>query len=69
MERFQLIAHKEAEIAGSRKNGTSNLKRTRNDLNMDEDPTSAEEILNEINKDYQFPRLLSSRKLLDLEVI
>lgn len=35
---------------------------------MDEDDSAAEEILNQINNEYQFPRLLSSRRLLDLEV-
>lgn len=35
---------------------------------MEEDPILAEEMLAEINRDYQFTRLLSSRNLLGLEV-
>ncbi|KAI8989436.1 THO complex subunit 1 transcription elongation factor-domain-containing protein [Pilobolus umbonatus] len=68
IDRFQLIAQKEAEIVGARKYETSGMKRSRNEASMDEDPALAEQMLAEINKDYQFPRLLSSRKLLDLEM-
>lgn len=35
---------------------------------MEEDPVKAQELLVEINREFQFPRLLSSRKLMDLEV-
>lgn len=71
-QRFQIIAEKEAEVLGARKNSSAaGLKRARvesSSLDMDVDPNKAEQLLNEINRDFQFPRLLSSRKLLDLEV-
>jgi hypothetical protein len=59
---------------GARKNEGSSLKRSRTESpslegsRMEEDPILAEEMLAEINRDYQFPRLLSSRNLLGLEV-
>lgn len=70
-QKFQIIAEKEAEVLGARKNPSAGSKRARvesSSLDMDEDPNKAEQLLNEINRDFQFPRLLSSRKLLDLEV-
>jgi hypothetical protein len=70
-QKFQIIAEKEAEVLGARKNPTVGSKRVRvesSSMDMDEDPNKAEQLLNEINRDFQFPRLLSSRKLLDLEV-
>lgn len=52
---------------GARNKEVLGLKRPRPDY-MDEDPAEAEELLNQINNEYQFPRILSSRRLLDLEV-
>lgn len=72
MERFETIGEKEAEILGARKN--ESLKRSREEYeekggsNMEEDPVVVEEMLALINRDYRFPRLLSSRRLLDLEM-
>ena len=42
-------------------------RRRSEDVNM-VDKDHAEEMLKEINEQFQFPRLLSSRKLLELEV-
>ncbi|RCH81885.1 UDP-glucose-4-epimerase [Rhizopus azygosporus] len=67
VEKFQNIAQKEAEIMGARNKEVLGLKRSRPDY-MDEDPAEAEELLNQINNEYQFPRILSSRRLLDLEM-
>jgi hypothetical protein len=60
-------------MLGARKSETSGNKRDRAEASqdtdlMEEDPALAEQMLSDINKDFQFPRLLSSRKLLDLEV-
>lgn len=72
MEKFDVIGEKEAEILGARKN--EGLKRSREDYEngdasgMEEDPAIVEEMLALINRDYRFPRLLSSRRLLDLEM-
>lgn len=66
--KFQVITEKEAEVLGARKSELIGLKRQRADTAMEEDPTPAAELLAEINRDFQFPRLLSSRKLLDLEM-
>ncbi|KAI7906379.1 THO complex subunit 1 transcription elongation factor-domain-containing protein [Cokeromyces recurvatus] len=75
VERFKLIADKEAEISGSRKkNEGVAIKRDRveyerniSDISGD-NADDAEEMLALINRDYKFPRLLSSRKLLGLEL-
>ncbi|KAG1146704.1 hypothetical protein G6F37_001089 [Rhizopus arrhizus] len=67
VEKFQSIAQKEAEILGARNKEVTGTKRSRTEY-MDEDDSAAEEILNQINNEYQFPRLLSSRRLLDLEM-
>ena len=72
VERFGIIGEKEAEILGARKN--EGLKRSREEFeqedksSMEEDPVIVEEMLALINRDYRFPRLLSSRRLLDLEM-
>ncbi|KAI8991913.1 THO complex subunit 1 transcription elongation factor-domain-containing protein [Mycotypha africana] len=78
IERFKIIAENEAEISGARKSEGGQAigsKRDRTDYEsdntvqqMEEDPQLAEEMLAMINRDYQFPRLLSSRKLLGLEL-
>lgn len=58
---------------GARNKEIAGLKRKRGEedsdiTQMNEDPSAAEEMLATINQMYQFPRLLSSRKLLELEV-
>lgn len=68
-----MIEEKEAELLGARNKEIANMKRKREDedsdiTQMNEDPSAAEEMLAMINRVYQFPRLLSSRKLLELEV-
>jgi hypothetical protein len=72
VERLQLIAQKEADLLGARRSemADAGLKRKKtDDLDiMDQDPNLTEQMLNEINHQFQFPRLLSSRKLLDLEM-
>ena len=72
MQRLQVIGEKEAELAGARKTDSGH-KRKQTDIDtevsrMEEDPALTERMLAEINRDYQFPRLLSSRRLLGLEV-
>ncbi|KAI9273898.1 THO complex subunit 1 transcription elongation factor-domain-containing protein [Helicostylum pulchrum] len=69
-QKFQVISEKEAEVSGARKS-TIGTKRTRSESSIaidEEDPNQAERLLSEINRDFQFPRLLSSRDLLDLEM-
>jgi hypothetical protein len=72
VERLQLIAQKEADLLGARRSemADAGVKRKKtDDLDiMDQDPNLTEQMLNEINHQFQFPRLLSSRKLLDLEM-
>lgn len=68
-QKFQSIAEKEAEVLGARKSAVG-MKRAHSESSMqldEQDSIPAEELLKEINRDFQFPRLLSSRKLLDLE--
>ncbi|OAD71160.1 hypothetical protein PHYBLDRAFT_182152 [Phycomyces blakesleeanus NRRL 1555(-)] len=69
LERFQTIASQEKAMSGdSDIVETSGRKRKRMAGSSIDDPDDAEEMLKEINHDYQFPRLLSSRKLLELEM-
>ncbi|RCH78354.1 hypothetical protein CU098_001146, partial [Rhizopus stolonifer] len=65
VDKLQVIGEKEAELAGARKDI---MKRKQEVESMQEDPSLTESMLAEINKDYQFPRLLSSRRLLGLEM-
>ncbi|KAI8375418.1 THO complex subunit 1 transcription elongation factor-domain-containing protein [Choanephora cucurbitarum] len=72
VQRLQVIGEKEAELAGARKTDNGH-KRKQTDIDIDvsrmeEDPALTERMLAEINRDYQFPRLLSSRRLLGLEM-
>ncbi|OAD04874.1 hypothetical protein MUCCIDRAFT_79967 [Mucor lusitanicus CBS 277.49] len=68
VEKFDVIGEKEAEILGARKNEGSKRSREDYENGMEEDPAIVEEMLALINRDYRFPRLLSSRRLLDLEM-
>lgn len=43
-------------------------RRRRAELDADEKKDLAEQMLKEINQEFRFPRLLSSRNLLDLQV-
>lgn len=53
-------------MEGSRDKEVVSLKRSRSSY-MEEDNLT-EEMLKKVNEEFQFPRLLSSRRLLDLEV-
>lgn len=66
VKKFQNIAKKEAEMEGSRDKEVVSLKRSRSSY-MEEDNLT-EEMLKKVNEEFQFPRLLSSRRLLDLEM-
>ncbi|CAO3644847.1 unnamed protein product [Cunninghamella blakesleeana] len=66
-EKFQEITKHEETIAGAKSTEMAGLKRKAEAMDTDDDK-AAKKILNEINNDYRFPRLLTSRKLLDLEI-
>ena len=76
MDRFKQISNNEEAVSGSGGGNSSNertsAKRKRGDaMDIDEDEVNndtVKQMLDEINREYQFPRLLSSRKLLELEV-
>lgn len=51
-----------SESAGSKR------KRADDDIDMESNPDLAQQMLDEIKRNYRFPRLLSSRRLLELEV-
>ena len=76
MDRFKQISNNEEAVSGSGGGNSSNertgAKRKRSDaMDIDEDEVNndtVKQMLDEINREYQFPRLLSSRKLLELEV-
>ncbi|KAI7866747.1 THO complex subunit 1 transcription elongation factor-domain-containing protein [Spinellus fusiger] len=69
LKRFQTIASQEQAMSGDTDAiDASGGKRKRMAGCMEDDPDAAEDMLKEINQDYQFPRLLSSRKLLELEM-
>ncbi|CAO3624719.1 unnamed protein product [Cunninghamella echinulata] len=66
-EKFQEITKHEETIAGAKSTETAGFKRKAEVMDTDDD-RMAKQILNEINNDYRFPRLLTSRKLLELEI-
>ncbi|KAI8371467.1 THO complex subunit 1 transcription elongation factor-domain-containing protein [Radiomyces spectabilis] len=71
LHKFQDIAKREEAISGagnSKEAFSVSQKRERIPDIDDESMDTAEQMLKEINRDYQFPRLLSSRKLLELEI-
>ncbi|KAG2220331.1 hypothetical protein INT45_004016, partial [Circinella minor] len=66
LDRFKQISNNEEAVSGT------GAKRKRNDvMDIDGDEVNndtVKQMLDEINREYQFPRLLSSRKLLELEI-
>ncbi|KAI9247064.1 THO complex subunit 1 transcription elongation factor-domain-containing protein [Sporodiniella umbellata] len=66
VQKFQSIAEKDNEMEGSQNKESVGLKRTMSDYMEAEGVT--ENMLKQINEEFQFPRLLSSRRLLDLEM-
>lgn len=66
-EKFEEIAKNDQVVSGAKSSQVAGLKRK--SMAMDTgDEGMAEEILKEINNEYRFPRLLTNRKLLELEV-
>ncbi|KAI9313753.1 THO complex subunit 1 transcription elongation factor-domain-containing protein [Dichotomocladium elegans] len=69
LNKFKQIAANEQEVSGE-PHGVADrpgTKRKRDATDMNED-NDADAMLRDINNQFQFPRLLSSRKLLDLEI-
>ncbi|KAJ8663709.1 hypothetical protein O0I10_000958 [Lichtheimia ornata] len=67
LDKFKQISNSEQAVSGEGNATESNKRRRSEDVNM-VDRDQAEEMLKEINQQFQFPRLLSSRKLLELEI-
>ncbi|CAO3591361.1 unnamed protein product [Absidia cylindrospora] len=66
-EKFEEISKSEEVVAGAKSSQVAGLKRK--SMTMDaNDSDLAEQILTEINNDYHFPRLLTNRKLLELQI-
>ncbi|KAI8092828.1 THO complex subunit 1 transcription elongation factor-domain-containing protein [Halteromyces radiatus] len=66
-EKFGEIAKNEEEVSGAKSLQVAGFKRKSMTIHTDDNDT-AEAILKEINNDYRFPRLLTNRKLLELEI-
>lgn len=70
LDKFKQISNSEQAVSGegnTTEKSVLNKRRRSEDVEM-VDKDQAEEMLKEINQQFQFPRLLSSRKLLELEV-
>ncbi|KAI8148565.1 THO complex, subunit THOC1 [Fennellomyces sp. T-0311] len=73
LERFKQISNNEQAVSGDSGRATERTGAKRKnsdamDIDSEENNDTAQKMLDEINRDYQFPRLLSSRKLLELEI-
>ncbi|KAF7730090.1 Serine/threonine-protein phosphatase 2A regulatory subunit B'' subunit beta [Apophysomyces ossiformis] len=70
LEKFQQIAERDQAISGASEvvEPMPGKKRRYDENHVDGNADAIEQMLREINSDYQFPRLLSSRKLLELEI-
>ncbi|KAI8334608.1 THO complex subunit 1 transcription elongation factor-domain-containing protein [Chlamydoabsidia padenii] len=66
-DKFEEIAKNEQVVSGAKSSQVAGLKRKSMAMDTGDDGM-AEEILKEINNDYRFPRLLTNRKLLELEI-
>ncbi|KAI7876822.1 hypothetical protein K492DRAFT_172255 [Lichtheimia hyalospora FSU 10163] len=70
LDKFKQISNTEQAVSGEGSTTDKSVlakRRRSEDVNM-VDKDQAEEMLKEINEQFQFPRLLSSRKLLELEI-
>ncbi|KAI8071087.1 THO complex subunit 1 transcription elongation factor-domain-containing protein [Gongronella butleri] len=69
MEKFQRIADKDQQVAGVKSSTLESIKRKNMDDELPEKhDLDVKELLQEINDAYVFPRLLTSRHLLELEM-
>lgn len=72
LDKFTDIMEREQAMEGAPKPenvehvGMKRQRSSSSPMNVDKD--AAEQMLDEINQEYHFPRLLSSRRLLDLQV-